>query len=75
MNILGPFIPGKGQVNFLLVPINYFTKWIEAEPLASITAHQVQKFVLKNVVCRFGMLNFIITDNGRQIVDKGLAEF
>jgi len=36
IDILGPFSLGKGQVKFLLVAINYFTKWIAAEPLATI---------------------------------------
>jgi len=58
-----------------LVAIDYFTKWIEAEPLALITAQQVQKFVWKNIVCRFGIPSIVITDNGRQFIDKGLAEF
>ena len=33
MDILGPFTPGKGQVKFLIVAVDYFTKWIEAKPL------------------------------------------
>jgi len=37
MDIVGPFLPGKGQVKFLLVGVNYFSKWIEAEPLTTIT--------------------------------------
>nr|KYP44268.1 Gypsy retrotransposon integrase-like protein 1 [Cajanus cajan] len=37
MDILGPFPIAKGQLKFLLVGIDYFTKWIEAEPLAKIT--------------------------------------
>jgi len=45
MDIIGPFVPGKGQVKFLLVTVDYFSKWIEAEPLATITANQVQRFV------------------------------
>ena len=44
MHILGPFSPGKGQVKFLIVVIDYFTKWIEAKPLGTITAQQVQQF-------------------------------
>jgi len=75
MDILGPFNLEKGQVKFLLVAIDYFTKWIEAEPLALIKAQQVQKFVWKNIVCRFGIPSIVITDNGRQFIDKGLAEF
>jgi len=36
-----PLSPGKGQVKFLIVAIDYFTKWIEAKPLATITTQQV----------------------------------
>jgi len=38
IDILGPFSPGKGQVKFLIVAVDYFTKWIEAKPLTTITA-------------------------------------
>ncbi|XP_014521800.1 uncharacterized protein LOC106778352 [Vigna radiata var. radiata] len=41
IDIVGPFPPGTGQRKFLLVAIDYFTKWVEAEPLATITASQV----------------------------------
>lgn len=58
----------------MLVAVDYFTKWIEAEPLASITARQVQSFVWKDIVCRFGIPH-TITDNGRQFTDRKLAEF
>jgi len=37
MDIIGPFSPGKAQTKFFLVGVDYFTKWIEAEPLASIS--------------------------------------
>jgi len=62
-------------VKFLLVGVDYFSKWIEAEPLATITTEQVQRFVLKNIICRYGIPHTIITDNGRQFIDHGLAEF
>jgi len=75
MDILGPFSPGKGQVKFLIVAIDYFTKWIEAKPLAIITTQQVQKFVWKDIICRYGISYTIITDNGRQFIGKELAKF
>ena len=75
MNILGPFSPGKGQVKFLIVAVDYFTKWIEAKPLATITAQQVQQFVWKDIICRYGVPHTIITNNGRQFIDKELAKF
>jgi len=64
MDIIEPFTPGKGQCKFLLVGINYFTKWIEVNPLTAITTRNVQSFVWKNIVCRFGLPHVIITDNG-----------
>jgi len=75
MDILDPFSTGKGQVKFLIVAIDYFTKWIEAKPLTTITAQQVQQFFWKDIICRYGVPHTIITDNGRQIIDKELAKF
>jgi len=75
MDILGPFSPGKGQVKFLIVAVDYFTKWIEAKPLTTITAQQVQQFVWKDIVCRYGVPHTIITDNGQQFIDKELSKF
>ena len=37
IDIVSPLLQGKGQVKFLLVAIDYFTKWVEAEALATIT--------------------------------------
>lgn len=61
MNIIGPFPQTFEQRKFLLVAINYFTKWIEAEPLAWITTTQVQQFIWKNVICRFGITHTMVT--------------
>ena len=64
IDIVGPLPQGKGQVKFLLVAIDYFTKWVEAEALATITKVRIQNFVWKNIICRFGISLTIILDNG-----------
>ncbi|GKA33105.1 reverse transcriptase domain-containing protein [Tanacetum coccineum] len=61
-----PFPEGPGKVKFLIVAIDYFTKWIEAKPVATITGNQIKKFVWDNIVCRFGLPGEIILDNGKQ---------
>ena len=37
LDIMGPFPMALRQLKFLVVDIDYFTKWVEAEPLATIT--------------------------------------
>ncbi|GJU13965.1 reverse transcriptase domain-containing protein [Tanacetum coccineum] len=44
IDIAGPFPEGPGKVKFLIVAIDYFTKWIEA-PVTTIIGNQVKKFV------------------------------
>ncbi|KAK3035115.1 hypothetical protein RJ639_032617 [Escallonia herrerae] len=66
MDILGPFPMATGQRRFVIVAIDYFTKWTEAESLATITASKCEEFFWKNVVCRFGIPKILITDNGKQ---------
>ncbi|XP_057719609.1 uncharacterized protein LOC130934033 [Arachis stenosperma] len=75
LDILGPFPKAPGQVKFLLVSIDYFSKWIEAQPLAHITAEKVRSFLWKNIICRYGIPREIISDNGRQFTDHKLAAF
>ena len=50
----------------MLVATNYFSKWVEAEAYASIKDKDVTKFVWKNIICRFGIPQAIIADNGSQ---------
>nr|GFB00438.1 reverse transcriptase domain-containing protein [Tanacetum cinerariifolium] len=55
IDIAGPFPEGPGKVKFLIVAMDYFTKWIEAKAVATTTGGQVKKFVWDNIVCRFGI--------------------
>ena len=45
IDIVGPLPQGKKQVKFLLVAINYFTKWVEVEALATITEARIHNFM------------------------------
>ncbi|GKU97770.1 hypothetical protein SLEP1_g10862 [Rubroshorea leprosula] len=38
LDLLGPFVKGVGGVTHLIVGVDYFTKWVEARPLSSITS-------------------------------------
>nr|GEW56716.1 reverse transcriptase domain-containing protein [Tanacetum cinerariifolium] len=55
IDIAGPFPEDIGKVKFLIVAMGYFTKWIEAKAVATISGSQVKKFIWDNIVCRFGL--------------------
>ena len=53
-----------GNRKYLLVGTNYFTKWVEAEPLANTRDVDVKIFIWKNIVTQFGVHHVLISDNG-----------
>jgi hypothetical protein len=44
MDLVGPLPPSQGGNKFAVVTVEYFTRWIEAKPLATITLESVKKF-------------------------------
>ncbi|GKC47901.1 reverse transcriptase domain-containing protein, partial [Tanacetum coccineum] len=52
MDVLGPLPEAPGKMRFVIVAVDYFTKWIEAKPLAKMTRKEVKKFVWDNIVYR-----------------------
>ena len=43
--------------------VDYFTKWVEAEALANIRDVDVKKFVRRNTVTRFEILESLVSVN------------
>ena len=66
---------GKEGVKYAVVAVDYFTKWVEAEPLASRTTKKVLDFVVKNSICRFGLPAKIVSDNGTQFDSDVFTDF
>ncbi|GJS79934.1 reverse transcriptase domain-containing protein [Tanacetum coccineum] len=75
IDIAGPFLEGPGEVKFLIVAMDYFTKWIEAKAVATITGNQVKKFVWDNIVCCFSLPGEIVSDNGKQFSDNPFKDW
>jgi hypothetical protein len=70
VDLVGPMPPEKGKKKFLVVAVDYFTKWAEAEALALVTASNVINFLWRSVDCRFGIPHALVTDNGAQFDGK-----
>jgi transposase InsO family protein len=72
---LGPLPSAQGNLKYVVVAVEYFSKWIEAKPLAIITSVTVQKNFCQNIVCRFGVPKAIIVDNGMQFEAEAFKDF
>lgn len=59
-----PFPKVADSKRWLLVVTDYFTKWVEAEPLANIRDIDVKRLVWKNIMMHFCVLKVLISDNG-----------
>ncbi|KAK9064300.1 hypothetical protein SSX86_015680 [Deinandra increscens subsp. villosa] len=70
IDIVGPFPEAPGRIKFLIVAVDYFTKWIEVKAVATITGKQVVSFVWEQIVCRYGLPGKIVSDNGKQFADN-----
>ena len=58
----------------MYMAIDKFTKWPEVEPVRKVTAESAIKF-FKGIVCRFGVPNRIIMDNGIHIIGHAVKQY
>ena len=68
MDVFGPIEPAASSGHkFILVAIDYFTKWMKGASYKSVTKKVVADFVRNYLICRFGVPESIITDNGANL--------
>ena len=64
MDVIGLVIPkASNSHEYILVAINYFTKWVEAASYKGVTQAVVARFLKHNLICHYGMPRELITDN------------
>ena len=75
LDILEPLPIGRGKCKFTIVEVDYFTKWEETEPLATITKKKVRNFVWRSIICRFRIPKALVSDNGKQFDNLKFKNF
>ena len=75
LDIMGPFPMALRQLKFLVIGIDYFTKWVEADALATITEKNIHSFVWRNIICRYGIPRELVSDNGKQFDSSAFRDF
>ena len=75
LDIVGSFPKVAGNKRYLLVGTDYFTKWVEAKPLANIKDVDVKRFIWKNIVTQFEIPHTLISNNGLQFDSKAFRRY
>lgn len=78
VDFIGPFPPSFGK-NYILVAMDYVSKWVEAIALPTNDAKVVVKFLKENIFVRFGVPKTLISDEGthflNHIMEKLLLKY
>ena len=75
IDMIGPITPKASNGHrFILVAIDYFTKWVEASSYASVTKGVVVRFLKRDIIARYRSPESIITDNGTNLNNKLMTE-
>ena len=69
------FSPSSRGHKFLLVEIDYFTKWVESIPLETVTLKNMVDFIREHIVYHFGIPQTITTDQGIMFISEEFRDF
>lgn len=76
LDVIGEIKPASSRRHrYILVGINYFTKWIEAIPLKTVTQDEVMNFIQKHIIYRFSIPETITTDQGSVFTGQKMVKF
>ena len=73
IDFMGPFPPSFGNL-YILLAVDYVSKWVEAIACPKNDANTVVSFLQKNILNRFGTPRTIISDGGSHFANKIFAK-
>lgn len=62
--LMGPFPRSTKQHEYLMVIVDYFSKWVEFFPLRSARAPAIAKILVEEVFTRWYTPTFLVSDRG-----------
>ncbi len=74
IDIVGPLPKTLKGNRYIVVAIEYLTKWPEARALANATAENVADFIYEEIICRQGTPKIILTDQGTHFKNQMVNE-
>jgi len=75
MDVIKPIIPkASNGPEYILVAINYFTKWVEAASYKSVTQAVVARFSKQNIICHYSVPGELLTNNRKDLNGKMIKQ-
>lgn len=74
IDLMGPLPRSSERNEYLLVVVDYFTRWVEFTPLRTATAKTIARFLRKDIFTRWGIPDYIFSDRGPQFVSSIFQE-
>jgi hypothetical protein len=74
IDIKGPLPPSKHGNRYIIVAMDYLTKWPEAKAVSDIKATTVAKFIYEDIICRHGTPTILLSDRGKNFLSEIVKE-
>ncbi|GAA0155616.1 hypothetical protein LIER_13305 [Lithospermum erythrorhizon] len=75
IDLVGKLPKEKGSLEYVVVIVDYFSKWVEVAPLKKMGSDSIVRFLWKHVITRFGVPCILVSYNGPQFESKELTTF
>ena len=79
MDFIGPIDPPSNGKSYILVCMDYLTKWVEIRAMKNERDEKVAKFLYEEIFSRYGVPRELVTDQGAQftsnLITKVMKEY
>ena len=76
IDLIGQIYPPSSKNHkFILMATDYFTKWVEAISLMTVTSKEMVEFIKEHIVYQFGTPQTITTDQDSMFISEEFGEF
>ena len=74
IDVVGPLIPTEQGNRYIIVAMEYFTRWPEARTTKTANLIDTATFIYEEIICRFEAPKVIQSDQGTHFVNKVIKE-
>jgi len=74
IDIVGPLLASENGNRYIIVAVDYFSRWPEARAVKNANAVNVADFIYEEIICRFGIPKVIQSDQGTHFVNSMIKE-